>query len=71
MHCQFHELWLHFEGSFREFFEITMRRNCHDCFVETHFWHSGNRAYIFEEDIECLNARLRAFESGMCNNLDT
>ena len=69
--CRFHELWPSFDGSFREFLEMAVRESRCDRFAEAHFWHSGNGAYVFEGDMECLDARLRAFESGRSDDLNT
>ena len=49
---------------------MAVRESRCDRFAEAHFRHSGNGAYVFEGDMECLNARLRAFESGRCDDLD-
>lgn len=67
----FHELWPYFNGLFGEFLEIAVRESCYDCFAEAHFCHNSNEIYVFEGDMERLDARLRAFENGRSNDLDT
>jgi len=59
-----------FKGSFGEFLLIAMQRSRCDKFTEIYFRHSGAGGYIFEENIEKFELKLRAFERGKVDELE-